>query len=126
MESYTIVTHVFYLLLSIRFTIWVGQSLFTNGRVFLVDSFRGNEPLADSINHLLLVGFYLINVGYVSVALKYGTRPQTIAETIETLSTKVGLVLLVLGAMHLFNVYVFSRMRRNALAEAAEDAGGLS
>ena len=80
-----------------------------NGRVFLIDTFLENEQLADSVNHLLVVGFYLINVGYVTLALKYGSRPADLAGAIETLSTKVGLVLLVLGVMHFFNLYVFSR-----------------
>jgi hypothetical protein len=61
------------------------------------------------------VGFYLVNIGYVALALKYGEKPMDLAQSIETLSTKVGLVLLVLGAMHFFNLYVFSRLRRRAL-----------
>jgi hypothetical protein len=94
--------------------VWVGRTLHKNGRVFLVDVFHGNEPLADSVNHLLIVGFYLINLGYVSLALKldYGVANQQ--EGIEALSWKVGLVLLVLGGMHFFNLYIFSRMRRRA------------
>ena len=60
-------------------------------------------------------GQNLINAGYVTLALKYGTRPNDLPEAIESLSTKVGLVLLVLGVMHFFNLYVFSRLRRRAL-----------
>ena len=86
-----------------------------NGRVFLVDTFLENETLADSVNHLLVVGFYLINAGYVALALKYGDKPTDLATAIEALSTKVGFVLLVLGGMHFFNLYVFSRMRRRAI-----------
>src|SRR5204863_3659195 len=89
--------------------------LHRNGRVFLVDSFLGNEQLADSVNHLLVVGFYLINVGYVTLALKYGAAAANAQEAVETLSTKIGLVLLVLGAMHFFNLAVFTRMRKRAL-----------
>ena len=90
-------------------------ALSRNGRVFLIDTFLHNEPLADAVNNLLVVGFYLINVGYVALALRYGARPTDLAGTIESMSTKVGLVLLVLGGMHFFNLYVFSRMRRKAL-----------
>jgi hypothetical protein len=112
---YVVGAYVVYLILSIALTVWVARTLVKNGRVFLVDSFLGNESLADSVNHLLAVGFYLINVGYIALALKYGEKPVDMAQAIETLSTKVGLVLLVLGAMHFFNLYVFSRMRRRAL-----------
>jgi hypothetical protein len=109
-----ITTYLLYLAISIALTIWVGRTLFKNGRVFLVDVFHGNESLADSVNHLLVVGFYLINFGYVSLALKLGYDVATAREGIEALSVKVGMVLLVLGAMHFFNLLIFSRMRRRA------------
>jgi len=109
-----ITTYLIYLAISIALTIWVARTLHTNGRVFLVDVFHGNEPLADSVNHLLVVGFYLINFGYVSLALKLGYNVETAQEGIEALSVKVGMVLLVLGGMHFFNLFIFSRMRRRA------------
>jgi hypothetical protein len=110
----TTYTYLVYLAISIGLTIWVARTLHKNGRVFLVDVFHGNEPLADSVNHLLVVGFYLINFGYVSLALKLSSSVQTTQESIEALSVKVGMVLLVLGGMHFFNLLVFSRMRRRA------------
>jgi len=112
-------TYLIYLALSIALTIWVGRTLHKNGRVFLVDVFHGNEALADSVNHLLVVGFYLVNIGYVALALKYGDTPESLREAIEALSTKVGAVLLILGGMHFFNLYVFSKMRKRALLHSA-------
>ncbi len=90
----------------------MAQTLHKNGRVFLIDVFNGNEPLADSVNHLLVVGFYLINFGYVSLALKMSEYPSNAAQGIEALSWKIGLVLLVLGAMHFFNLIIFNRIHR--------------
>ncbi len=74
--------------------------------------FRGDEALADSVNHLLVVGFYLVNFGYMSLALTIGYDVSTVREAMEALSWKVGLVLMVLGAMHFFNLFVFGRIRR--------------
>src|SRR5882672_10181126 len=112
---YIVWTYIAYLVISIGLTIWVARTLWKNGRIFLVDSFLGNTELADSVNHLLVVGFYLINIGYVSLALKYGEKPTDLPGAIEALSTKVGFVLIVLGVMHFFNLYIFSRMRRRGL-----------
>src|SRR5260370_28224 len=119
-----IATYLIYLTISIALTIWVAHTLHKNGRIFLVDVFHGNEPLADSVNHLLVVGFYLINLGFVSLTLKLGYEIASPKEGIEALSVKVGTVLLVLGGMHFFNLLIFSRMRRRATmrnAHAAED-----
>jgi hypothetical protein len=104
-----------YLLISIAVTIWVARTLHKNGRVFLVDAFHGNQPLADSVNHLLVVGFYLVNIGFVSLALKFGIQPTNAPEAMEVLSVKIGRVLLILGAMHFFNLYIFARMRNRAM-----------
>ena len=112
-----VTTHLVYLGISIALTVWVARTLHRNGRVFLVDCFHGNTELADSVNHLLVVGFYLINVGFVALALKYGVHADAVKDALESLSTKVALVLLVLGGMHFFNLVVFTTCRRHALAE---------
>jgi len=114
--NWIITTYTTYLAISVALTVWVARTLHKSGRIFLVDSFLGNEKLADSVNHLLVVGFYLINIGYVTLALKYGVAAASAQEAMESLSTKVGLVLLVLGGMHFFNLYVFTKMRKRALA----------
>jgi hypothetical protein len=80
-----------------------------------VESFNGNEAMADSVNHLLLVGFYLVNLGVVSLFLRLGARPEDAVDFIELLSLKLGIVLLLLGMMHYFNMFNIARMRRKAL-----------
>ena len=104
-------TYLAYVAISVAATVWVGYSLHHNGRVFLVENFRGNEQLADSINHLLLVGFYLINIGFVSLALRYGEKPVDLVGAVEFLSTKIGLVIVLLGFMHFFNMRMLARFR---------------
>src|ERR1700691_4052636 len=89
-----------YLAISIAITIWVARPLHRSGRVFLLDAFHGNEALADSVNQLLGVGFYLINVGYIALALKTADPLKDIRGVIELESGKIGVVLLILGGMH--------------------------
>ena len=68
---------------------------------------------------LLVVGFYLINIGFVTLTLRFGVKPENLREAIEFLSTKVGFVLVVLGGMHFLNMYIFARMRRTAIDASA-------
>lgn len=114
-----VITYLVYITLSLSLTIWVGRTLHKNGRIFLVDVFKGDAAMADSVNHLLVVGFYLINLGYVALALKLGYSVETARQSIEAVSSKVGQVSLVLGAMHFFNLYVFTRLRRRAALPSA-------
>ncbi len=111
-------TYAIYVLVSLGITIWVGRTLNRNGRVFLVENFEGQEALADSINHLLLVGFYLINIGFVSLALRYGQKPTDVTEAVEFLSTKIGLAVVVIGVMHFVNMKYLVTFRRSALFKA--------
>lgn len=107
----TIITYIIYLVIAIPITIWVGRTLHRNGRVFLLSCFHGNEELADSINRLLLVGFYLVNLGFVVLYLKIDKTVTDATGTFEVLSTKIGIVLLILGAMHFLNMLIFTKLR---------------
>ena len=111
-----ILTYSLYLGSSIGLTIWVAATLSKNGRIFLVDCFHGNEQLADSVNQLLVVGFYLVNLGFVTRFLKDGVEVANPQDVFEVLSGKVGGVALVLGAIHFFNLLVLTKLRRRGLA----------
>lgn len=115
----TVWTYALYLVISVALTIWVAKTLHRNGRIFLVRAFHADEHLADSVNHLLVVGFYLINIGWITLALKYGVNVGDLAGVFEAVSTKVGFVLVLLGVMHFLNLYVFNRMRHRAMLETA-------
>jgi hypothetical protein len=110
----TVISYSLYLILAVSMTVWVARTLHKNGRIFLVDCFNGNTDLADSVNHLLVVGFYLMNIGFVSLYLKSTEEISGARGVFELLSGKMGVVLLMLGGMHFFNLYVFTRMRRRA------------
>jgi hypothetical protein len=114
---YIVICYFVYFVASLTTTIWVAQTLRQNGRSFLVDAFHGNRELADSVNHLLVVGFYLINVGYVTLALRTAAQVATVRNAIELVCDKLGLVLIVLGGMHFLNLYIFNRLRRRGQAD---------
>ncbi|MER6502632.1 hypothetical protein ABT218_25470 [Streptomyces sp. NPDC001455] len=113
----TVIAYVIYLLIGVALTVWVARTLSRNGKAFLADVLHGNEKLADAVNHLLVVGFYLVNLGFVTLYLRSGEGVADARGLFEALSVKLGVVLLVLGALHLGNVYVFSRIRRRGLME---------
>jgi hypothetical protein len=106
-----LVDYIVYLSASAALTVWVGNTLYRNGRVFLVSVFK-EAGLADSVNHLLVVGFYLVNLGAAAILINAGGRPVTFADMIQETVTRIGVVLLVLGTMHFFNMFVLHLLRR--------------
>ena len=115
--NWTVGAYVAYLLIAVPITVWVASTLSHNGRVFLADVFD-NRELADAINRLLVVGFYLLNLGFVMLYLRGGGEVADLTGLFETLSVKIGIVMLVLGVIHFVNVMVFSSMRRRSRVDA--------
>ncbi|MFE6686754.1 hypothetical protein ACFVFQ_09790 [Streptomyces sp. NPDC057743] len=113
----TVVAYVIYLVVSIGLTIWVARTLSRNGRLFLADVLHGNEKLADAVNHLLVVGFYLVNLGFVALYLQDDATLASSRQIFEALSQKLGVVLLVLGLMHLGNVFALNKFRRRGMLD---------
>lgn len=103
-----------YLAVTLFVTIYVARTLFNNGRAFLVDIFQHNNELADSVNKLLVVGFYLINFGYAVFVMGISADIENYRMLMEVLSKKVGFIVLLLGAMHFFNLFVFFKLRKKA------------
>lgn len=105
-----VAAYVAYLLGSIALTVWVGRTLFGSGQTFLDRVFPGE--LAVSVNRLLLVGFYLVNAGFIALSMRTHRSLDDAQAAMELVVEKIGVVVLVLGAMHFFNLYVFSRIWR--------------
>lgn len=120
--SYILICYSVYLVLTVILTVWVARTLFRNGKVFLIDIFHGNEELAKAVNNLLLVGFYLVNIGYAVYTLRIDFNIESSRVLIEELSIKIGAIILILGGMHFFNMFVFFKLRKRALVERKAEA----
>ena len=106
------ISYALYLAITIALTIWVAGTLSSNGEVFPIECFGHDGVLAKSTNHLLVVGFYLVNLGFILLTLQFGAEPQTVPEAIRFLSSKVGLAVVVLGGMHFFNMNAIAKFGR--------------
>lgn len=114
----TVWTYAAYAILCGAVTIWVGRTLRKNGRTFVLDGKEEQVEHADALSHLLVVGFYLVNFGVISLALKYGMQVRDLQSAVESLSMKVGVVLLALGVVHFAIVGSLSGVRQRNHQEA--------
>ena len=110
----TVTTYIFYLAVSVALSIWVARTLSRTGHVFLLAVARGDEQLAIAVNRLLVVGFYLLDLGFVTLFMRISGSVQTARASFEALSIKLGTVLLVLGLIHLLSVLILNGVRRRA------------
>ena len=118
----TVVAYLLYLAVVVPLTIWVGRALRRHGEVFLVDVFAGDDRLANSVNQLLVIGFYLLNFGFLSNFMASSDEILTGRDLMELLSSKVGGVALAIGLIHLMNVWTLNAFRRRAVRHQTERA----
>ena len=117
-----LIEYVLYLTLSVCLTGWVGRALHQNGRQFLAEVLT-DRGLAASLSRLLVVAFYLVALGGVALLLQVEIALVSAADVIRAVATKVGIVLLMLGVLHLVAILALNRMRRPAGIGPRRSAG---
>jgi len=105
-----IVVYAIYVAVAVGLTIWLARTLFRNGTVFLEDVFEGSPGLAQAVNHLLVVGFYMLSLGYALYILR-GTGGMDAFDATQFLVNRLAVLLVSLAAIHFANVFVFWRIR---------------
>lgn len=110
--TYLIPVYITYAIVSIGLTVILARVLYRNGAVFLRDVFADSEGMAEAINNLLVVGFFMLTLGVSFVMLRTGEDLSTATAAVEVLVNKLGILMLTLGTIHFFNVFVFHRIRR--------------
>lgn len=110
--SSIVVTYLAYLLISVGLIVVVGQVLSRSGRLFLLDVLGGSDRAATGISTLIVVTFYLIGLGFVALTMRTSGDSITARQAIQLLATKIGEVLLVLGALYLAGIVTLTRLRR--------------
>ena len=104
------IAYLVYLIISIAMTIWVARVLSKSGEVFLIKCFAQDQELAQSTNRLLVIGFYLVNVGFICFRL--GGWNIDAINLIPDVGSRVGISILVLGLMHFFNMIMIAKFGR--------------
>lgn len=109
--NYNILSYIIYLAGTLFVIFWVGGTLYRNGKPFILMCLDGNASLAESMNKLLLTGYYLVNAGYSVITLKIWEKVTSLTDVVSVVSYKLGLIILILGIMHFINVSVLLSIR---------------
>lgn len=110
-----------YLPVALLLTYYVSKTLFKNGKIFMLDIFKGREEIAEATNKLFETGFYLLNIGFALMILELQLSRDSYQELIENLSYKIGGFSIYLGVMLFFNLYFFFRGKRKAKEAQQEE-----
>lgn len=112
MNNYNFISYLIYLPITFYLTVIVGWILYKKGIVFLNDTFNSNIELASILNRFLLLGYYLLNLGYAAISIHIFSEIYSFTQLIEELSKRIGMLIIGLALMHYFNMYTFSRFNK--------------
>ncbi|QHS58065.1 hypothetical protein [Chitinophaga agri] len=98
--------YIIYLLITYLITVRVGFIFYRNGRVFILDVLQQNVPLTDAINRILLVGYYLVNLGYAALMISTWSTIVNWTALLLSITVMTGKILLTLAVMHYCNMIV--------------------
>jgi hypothetical protein len=108
-----LVEYAVYLPLGVWLTLWVGRAFQRSGESFLAETLS-DPALAEPLNRLLVIGFHLVGLGGVALLLQVDGSLGSAADVMRAVATKLGLVLLLLGGLHVVNLMVLHRLHRPA------------
>jgi hypothetical protein len=107
-----IMTNLLYFTISLTLVGLVGRALSRSGHAFLGEMFGARADVAEAVNRLLVVAFYLLSLSFIALTAQIWSHVGSAGQAMQLLSGKIGELLLVLGVLHLASTVVFARLRR--------------
>ena len=111
--NYNVGAYIIFLTLMTFIIVFVGRYFYTNGRVFIISLFNGNVSLADHVNKLLLIAYYLFNIGYSFIKVKQWQKISNLEMMASSLASNIGVLIFILAVTHYFNMLVIYKLSKS-------------
>lgn len=102
--NYNIFSYIVYLISTIYIAVGVGYKIYCIGKIYLTELFPNKFEFCDRVNRLLLMGYYLLNIGYIAISISFWPTIINVEMALYYLFSSTGFILLVLGVLHMFNL----------------------
>lgn len=108
---FNILSYLIFLVISFYITIDVGRRCFNAGKVYLEYLIK-DKDFCLTVNKILLKSYYLVNLGYIAINLSFWNKISTAEELINTVSSRIGIIVLILCALHFINITMLYVLRK--------------
>lgn len=102
--NYNIAAYLFYLVMMIFIIVFVGRLFHKNGRIFILSLFEHDSEMTDKVNNILLIAYYLFNIGYAFVTLRHWEKGLNLQTLISSVGENTGILIFILSVTHYFNM----------------------
>jgi hypothetical protein len=98
------IAYLLYIVVTYCITVHVGLSFYRNGRIYILNMLEGDEVLTNSINRLLLTGYYLLNLGYAALMIRSWPTMHSWLDIFVSIGVMTGRIMLILSVIHYANM----------------------
>ena len=104
-----IIGYVIYLLITTFIIINVGKICYRNGNIYVAQLIPEHEDLCKKTNQVLLIGYYLLNLGYCAMTLISWDKIISYSQLVEVISIKTAIIVCIIAMLHYFNIYIITK-----------------
>ena len=104
-----IIGYVIYLLITTFIIINVGKICYQNGNIYVAQLIPEHEDLCQKTNQVLLIGYYLLNLGYCAMTLISWDKIISYSQLVEVISIKTATIICIIAMLHYFNIFILTK-----------------
>lgn len=104
-----IIGYFIYLAITIFIIIKVGKICHNNGNIYVSALIPNEIEICHKINNVLLLGYYLLNIGYCSMTLISWEKIISLEQLLETIAFKTAIIICIISLLHYFNLFILTK-----------------
>ena len=107
--NFNITGYFIYLSITIFIILRVGKICYRNGNVYVAELIPNHVDICQKINQVLLLGYYLLNIGYCAMTLISWQKITSSTQLIETIGIKTSIIIFIISILHYFNIIILTK-----------------
>ena len=104
-----LIGYFIYLSITIYIILKVGKICYKNGNVYVSELLPNHQDLCQKINQVLLLAYYLLNIGYCAMTLISWRKIVSTTQLIETIGTKTAIIIFTISFLHYLNIVIITK-----------------
>ncbi|MBO9585853.1 MAG: hypothetical protein J7574_16940 [Flavobacterium sp.] len=104
-----IIGYFIYLGITTLIILRVGKICYKNGNVYVSELIPNHKDICQKINQVLLLAYYLLNIGYCAMTLISWQKIISVTQLIETIGSKTALIIFIISVLHYLNILLITK-----------------
>lgn len=107
--NFNIIGYLIYLIITSFIIIKVGKICYQNGNIFVLQLLPNHSDLCQKVNQILLLAYYLLNIGYCAITLISWNTILSTNQLIETIAVKSATIICTIALLHYINIFLLTK-----------------